>query len=119
MLTESDLKARLPDEKKAKKLRITVHSVGQGFHDIEDFGMLVKSKSNTVKLPNGQLGFKGCKLGNSSQEGSQPQQVILETAHIQTKLLTSIKVIMALHWMVLNSCTKIRLVSSLGRGEAR
>ena len=92
VLTESDLKARLPDEKKAKKLRITVHSVGQGFYDIEDFGVLVRSKSQTVKLPNGQLGYKGCKLGNSSQEGSQPQQVILETAHIQTKLLTSIKV---------------------------
>ena len=92
VLTESDLKARLPDNVKAKKLKIKVYSAGQGSCEVEDFGQLVKSKTNAVKLPNGQFGFKGCKLGESRQEGSQPQQVILETVHIQTKLLTSIKV---------------------------
>lgn len=91
VLTESDLKARLPEDTKAKKLRIKVHSVGQGSQEVEDFALLVKSKTSAVKLPNGQSGFKGCKLGESRQEGSQPEQVILETAHIQTKLLTSIK----------------------------
>jgi len=92
MLTEGDLKAKLPENTKAKKLKIRVHSAGLGNYEVEDFAQLVKSKTNTVKLPNGQCGFKGCRLGESRQEGSQPQQVILETAHIQTKLLTSIKV---------------------------
>ena len=92
VLTESDLKARLPDETKAKKLSIKVHSAGQGIQEIEDFTCLVKSKKNTVRLPKGQSGFIGCKLGHSAQERSEPQQLILENSHIQTKLLTSIKV---------------------------
>lgn len=92
VLTESDLKARLPDGTKVKKLGIKVHSAGQGIQEVEDFAQLVKSKGNIVKIPNGQTGFIGRKLGQSGQQGSQPQQVILENAHIQTKLLTSIKV---------------------------
>ncbi len=91
-LTESDLKARLPDGTKAKKLGIKVHSAGQGSQEVEDFAQLVKSKEYIVKLPNGQAGFIGRKLGQEGQEGSQPQQIILEYAYIQTKLLTSIKV---------------------------
>ena len=92
VLTESDLKAQLPDDIKAKKLGIKVHSAGQGTQELEDFTQLVKSKNHAVKLPRGQSGFMSCKLGHSAQEGSQPQQLILENSHIQTKLLTSIKV---------------------------
>lgn len=91
VLTESDLKARLPDDKKSKKIKLQIHSAGQGNHTVEDFGQL-KSKNSVVKMPNGQLGFKGSKLGFSKQEGSRPQEVILESAIKQTKLLTSIKV---------------------------
>ena len=93
LLTENDLKARLPEDRiSSKKLRIKIFSAGQGSHEIFDFNALLKSKNHLVKLPNGQSGFKGCKLGESAQEGSKAEQVILETAHIQTKLLTSIKV---------------------------
>ncbi|KAL8745349.1 MAG: hypothetical protein Q9190_002510 [Brigantiaea leucoxantha] len=91
VLTESDLRTRLPEDRKNKRVKISVHSAGQGSHTVEDFGQL-KSKSSTVKLPNGQLGFKGSKLGTSAQAGSRPEQVLLESAFIQTKLLTSIKV---------------------------
>ena len=92
VLTEGDLKDRLPDDVKAKKLSITVHSAGQGTQKVDDFVHLTKSKHHGLKLPNGQPGFIGYKLGHSGQEGSQPQQLILEYSHIQTKLLTSIKV---------------------------
>ena len=92
MLTESDLNDRLPKDKKAKKLSVKVHSAGRGSQEVEDFGQLVKSKTHSVKLPNGQSGYIGYKLGSSGLEGSQPQQLILENAHIQTKLLTSIKI---------------------------
>lgn len=93
LLTENDLKARLPEDRKSsKKLRIKIFSAGQGSHEIFDFNALLKSKNHLVKLPNGQSGFKGCKLGESAQEGSKAEQIILETAHMQTKLLTSIKV---------------------------
>lgn len=91
MLSESDLKARLPEEKKNKRIKLVIHSAGQGYHTVEDFGLL-KSKSSIVKLPNGQPGFRGSKLGESKQEGSHPEVVILESALVQTKLLTSIKV---------------------------
>ena len=91
MVSESDLKARLPDEKRNKRIKLVIHSAGQGYHTVEDFGQL-KSKSSIVKLPNGQSGFRSGKLGASKQEGSQPEVVILESALVQTKLLTSIKV---------------------------
>lgn len=52
----------------------------------------MKSKYSLVKLPNGQLGYRGNKLGFSQMEGSQPEQVILECAVNQKKVLTSIKV---------------------------
>ncbi|KAL9615565.1 MAG: hypothetical protein Q9167_000078 [Letrouitia subvulpina] len=91
VLTESDLKARLPEDQKNRQIKISVHSAGLGSHTIEDFGQLI-SKHLTVKLPNGQLGFKGRRLGTSTQAGSQPEQLILKSAFKQTKLLTSIKV---------------------------
>lgn len=91
-LTEDELKDRLPSDKKGKKIKLKVHSAGLGESVVEDVGELVKAKNYVVKLPNGQSGFKGNKLGFSQQEGSQPEQVILDNAHILTKLLTSIKV---------------------------
>lgn len=91
VLTENDLKARLPEDKRSKKVKLQIHSAGQGTHVVDDFGQLT-SKTSVVKLRNGQQGFKGDKLGFSQQDGSRPIEVILESAIIQTKLLTSIKV---------------------------
>ncbi|MCJ1224161.1 hypothetical protein MMC12_000805 [Toensbergia leucococca] len=91
MLTESDLKARLPEDKRNKKIKLDIHSAGQGNHIVENFSQL-KSKASVVKLPNGQLGFRGSKLGFSQQEGSRPEEVIIQSTFIQTKLLTSIKI---------------------------
>ncbi|KAL8867584.1 MAG: hypothetical protein Q9174_005572, partial [Haloplaca sp. 1 TL-2023] len=90
-LTESDLRSLLTEDKKKKKLKLCIHSVGQGDHTVEDFGLL-KSKSSIVKLPNGQVGFKGSQLGTSQQTGSRPEQIILDSAIKQTKLLTSIRI---------------------------
>ena len=91
VLTESDLKARLPEDKRSKKIKLKIHSVGQGEQIVDDFNLL-KSKNSIVKLPNGQQGFKGNKLGSPQQEDSKPMEVILQSAVLQTKLLTSIKV---------------------------
>ncbi|KAI4127412.1 MAG: hypothetical protein LQ347_004611 [Umbilicaria vellea] len=91
LLTESDLRGRLPEERKNKKIKLEIHSVGQGKHVVEDLGLLV-SKTSVVKMPNSQLGFRGSKVGASKQEGSRPEEVILQSALIQTKLLTSINV---------------------------
>lgn len=91
LLAEGDLRVRLPEDKKNLRLGLSIHSAGQSFYKIDDFGTLT-SKSSMVKLPNGQCGFRGSRLGSSVQEGSRPEQIILESALVQTKLLTSIKV---------------------------
>lgn len=91
VLVESDLRARLPDDKKNARLSLLIHSAGQSLHKIDDFGKL-KSKGSIIKLPNGQHGYRGSRLGSSTEAASQPEQIILESALIQTKLLTSIKV---------------------------
>ena len=91
-LNEDDLRGRLPNDKKTKKMKIKVFSAGLGEAEVDDIGRYMKSKENIVKLPNGQPGFKGCKLGVSQQEGSLPQQVILETSYDRKKLLRSIKI---------------------------
>jgi len=91
-LNEDDLRGRLPNDKKTKKMKIKVYSAGLGEAEVDDIGRYMKLKENIVKLPNGQSGFKGCKLGASQQEGSQPQQVILETSYDRKKLLRSIRI---------------------------
>ena len=90
-LTESDLRSRLPEERRSKKLKLEIHSVGQGKHIVEDISQLT-SKKALVKMPRGQIGFRGSKLGQSRMEGSRPEEIILHSALNQTKVLTSIKV---------------------------
>jgi len=91
MLSESDLRSRLADDKQKKKLKLEIHSVGQGKHVVEDFAQL-NPKSTRVKLPNGQMAFRGGKLGYSQMEGSRPQEILLLSAYDQRKLLTQVKV---------------------------
>lgn len=91
VLSEDELLSRLAQDRKQKKLRLSIYSVGQGSHTVEDFSQL-KSKSSVVKMPNGQMGFRSSQLGTSQQTGSRPEQVILESTMKQTKLLTSIRV---------------------------
>lgn len=91
LLTEAELRARLPEDKKKAKFKISVKSIGGGSHDVDDFAMIA-SKASRIKLPNGQLAFRGSQLGLSQMNGSQPQEVIFHSAIHQTKLLTSVKV---------------------------
>ena len=91
MLAMSDIRSRISENKKNKRVILRIHSAGQGHHLVEDFSGL-KSKASVVKLSNGQCGFRGSKLGASQQEGSQPEEIILQDTVIQKKLLTSIKV---------------------------
>lgn len=90
-LTEQDLRAKVGDVNKNKKLRLKIFSFGQGEHHIDDFGDLV-GKGAKIKLPDGRFGCKGSKLGFSQMEGSQPQEVILRSACEQHKLLVCVRV---------------------------
>lgn len=96
-LVESELRAKLPEHKRKRKLKLEIFSAGGGKHVVEDFSTLADSKLVRVKLPGGGLGrerwgYRGSKLGYSQLDGSEPQQVILESSHIQTKLLRCIRV---------------------------
>jgi hypothetical protein len=117
-LTESDLRARLPEDKKKVKLALEIFSGGSRKERIDDMDDLL-SRKNVVSLPlvrqapkrdegltmnaynnmmglgksfDSRTGFRGKKLGRSQLEGSSPVEVILESTHLQTKLLTSVKV---------------------------
>lgn len=92
LLAEDEIKNRLPSDKRNRKIKVKLHSAGLGEQEIEDVGQLFKSKTHIVKLPNGQPGFKSVKLGWSQQSGTQTHEVIFDSAHIRTKLLSSIKV---------------------------
>jgi Putative peptidase family len=91
LLMESDLRNRLPEDSRNKRLRLCIYSAGQGLRTIEDFSQFA-SKASVLKLANGQLAFRGSKLGLSELEGSEQQEVILESSLRQTKLLVQIKV---------------------------
>lgn len=88
-LTEAELRAKTGDAK--SKLRLKVFSVAQGEHAIDDFGAFV-GKAGKMKLPDGRAAFKGSKLGMSNFDGTQEQELILQSSYIQTKLLLSVRV---------------------------
>jgi hypothetical protein len=91
-LDEGELRSVLPKEKQKSKLKVEVYSAGGGKHVIEDFNRLTNQKLARVKIPDGRWGYRGSKLGYSQMDGSQPIEIILDSAHIQTKLLLGIKV---------------------------
>jgi len=88
--TEQELRARLPEDPRKAKLKLSIKSLAGGSHEIEDFCLLA-SKASRVKLPNGQLGFRSSKSGLSQMNGSTPNQVILHSAVHQSTLLTQVK----------------------------
>lgn len=91
-LDEATLRALMPKEKLKARLKVEVFSAGGGHHVVEDFSQLANQKLARVKLPDGRWGYRGSKLGYSQMEGSQPEEIILENAYIQTKLLLSVRV---------------------------
>ena len=109
-LVDSEIRAKLPEDKRKRKIRLEVFSGSsrsEKIHDIDD----ILSKNNRVALPplrqapkleegltmnvglgKTREGFKSKKLGHSQMKDSKPEQVILESINIQTKLLTSVRV---------------------------
>ncbi|MCJ1249415.1 hypothetical protein MMC30_006639 [Trapelia coarctata] len=90
-LSESELRSRLPEDKKNKKLRLEIHSVGQGKLVVDDVSQML-SKKAMVKMPHGQVGFKGSRVGQASMGNNKPVQLILESAINQKQLLRSIRI---------------------------
>ncbi|KAH0064435.1 hypothetical protein KCU96_g19528, partial [Aureobasidium melanogenum] len=90
-LTEADLRTRVGEANKNKKLKIKIFSLGQGDHEVADFAQHV-SKDSKLKLPDSRVGFRGSKVGFSQMDGTQPQEVLLRSSHEKRKLLVSIRV---------------------------
>jgi hypothetical protein len=89
-LSESELRARLPEQKRKGKMRVCIKSHGGGNLDIDDFSEL-RSKQSSFRLPNpipgmGKLAFRGKKLGLSQMEGSQPCEFVFSSA-LQPRLM--------------------------------
>jgi hypothetical protein len=89
-LTELELRARLPEERRKLRLKLSIKSWAGGSHEVEDFSLLA-SKASRLKLPNGQLAWRSSKLGLSQMEHSTPEEIIFDSALQQNKLLTLVK----------------------------
>ncbi|EEH44689.2 uncharacterized protein PADG_00978 [Paracoccidioides brasiliensis Pb18] len=91
-LTETEIRQHAPESaKKNRKVKLLIYSGGLNTHTVDDANQL-KTKYSIAKLPNGQVGYKGSKLGQSWSADSVAEQLFLECAFIQTKLLVSVKV---------------------------
>lgn len=90
-LVEEELRARLPEDQKKSAIRLVIHSFGGGYREINDFRQFA-SKVSSMKLANGKIGFRGGKLGNSQLDGSQPQEIIIESLVLKNKMLTHLKI---------------------------
>lgn len=89
-LSEPELRARLPEQKRKGKMRVSIKSHGGGNLDIDDFSEL-RSKQSSFRLPSpipgmGKLAFRGKKLGLSQMEGSQPCEFVFSSA-LQPRLM--------------------------------
>jgi hypothetical protein len=89
-LNEQELRDLMPKEKSRSKLKVQVFSAGGADHTVEDLAEL-SNQDSRVHLPDGRWGFRGSKLGSSQMEGSQPHEIIFESA-LSTKLLVAIRV---------------------------
>jgi hypothetical protein len=91
VLTEQELRNRLPEDKRKSKLKISIKSWAGGSHEVEDFGVLA-SKASRFKLSNGQFAFRSSKLGLSQMDGSRPEEIVFDSTVEQTKLMTQVRV---------------------------
>ncbi len=109
-LTDTEIRAKLPEDKRRRKVRLEVFSGSSRSEKIQDIDDL-SSKCHRVNLPplrqapktdegltmnvglgKSREGFKSKKLGHSQMKDSKPDQVILESINFQTKLLTSVRI---------------------------
>ena len=88
LLTETDIRNRLPPDLKQRKLKLEIFSHGRGKYIVED----VSNAMIKMKMPKGQTGFLGPKFGHGNQPGTRAQQLFLPHVLDQKKLLLAIKV---------------------------
>ena len=90
-LTESELRSRLPPDLQRKRIRLVVHSAGGSNYEVGDLTTFT-SKTSIVRMSNGQNCYRGLKVGQGAQPGSQSQDVIFNFVIKQSKLLIQVKI---------------------------
>lgn len=88
-LVESDLRARLPPEKRKARIKISIKSHAGGSLDIDDFKKFV-SKESFVKIDSGRTAFRSRKLGHSNMNGSEPCDIVFTSAAKQDRVLSRV-----------------------------
>lgn len=88
MLTESEIRNRLPVELRTKKVKLEVFSHAGGNFVLEDIRKAVVK----IKLPKGGNGWLGPKFGHGNQPGSQEQNLFFAHSFSQKMLLLAIKI---------------------------
>ena len=79
VLTEQDLRAKLPDGKRKGRMNISVKSHGGGSLTIDNFKQFA-SKDSSVKLSSGKTAFRSRRVGESKMEGSEVSEVVFTSA---------------------------------------
>ncbi|KAK0648796.1 putative peptidase family-domain-containing protein [Cercophora newfieldiana] len=95
LLSDQELRGRLPEEKRKGVLKVSIKSFGGGGLEIDDFKRLCSSKESSLRLPGGvpgvpvlgKMAYRGKKLGFSQMDGSQPHELVFSSALIPERVL--------------------------------
>lgn len=94
ILTEDELRKRLPEDKRKGKIRLCIKSHGGGSLDVDDVHALCgkESKLSVGNPVTGWTAYRSKKLGASQLEGSQPAEVVLTSATRHDRVLSRVVV---------------------------
>ncbi|KAI0969142.1 metallopeptidase [Xylaria arbuscula] len=93
-LIESELRDRLPENKRRSNMKIVVKSMGGGTLVIDDLHKLCNESSfKLTSGPLGKLAYRSTKIGSSKLQDSEPQEVVFSNAKASlNRILTSVTV---------------------------
>lgn len=92
VVTEEDLRKRLPENKRKGKIRLAVKSNGGGGLEIEDVRVLCGKESKlTVGNPvTGWTAYRSKKFGSSQMDGTEPIEIVFTSATKQERVLSRV-----------------------------
>ena len=92
MVTEEELRKRLPENKRKGKIRLSIKSHGGGGLDIDDVRVLCgkESKLTVGNAVKGWTGYRSKKFGSSQMDGSKPVEFVFTSATKQERVLSRI-----------------------------
>ena len=88
MLTESDIRSRLPSELRSRKIKLEIFSHAGGKFELQDINKAVAK----IKLPKGATGWHGPKFGHGDQPGTKAQNLIFPHSWDQKMMLVAVKI---------------------------